>query len=306
MFITEPDEAIRILRNENYYNIINGYKDLFIEEDKDYDDNDIFKPKSTLNEIYGLYMFDKHLKFMLLRILILLESKTKAIIAFEFSKRNSDEHYLKLSSFDDFSTNKRKSVSDRSERKEFITNYIKSLDEKLVKYKTKKDYLCYYLDEYGHVPLWVFINVFSFEDVSEFYSYLKSSDKNAVAKEFNIREVNRFEQYLKIFTEARNICAHDERLYFNQFSRRNDIVDSVHHSNLRIGKSHYNRFLSGKNDLFAVVIGLKDVLVEAEFSTFVESLKNLLNILEEELSSITLQDVLNIMGFPSNWDEIKN
>jgi len=50
-----------VLAMENYYNVINGYKWLFI--DKTYTGSDEkYKDGANFNELYSLYLFDRGLK----------------------------------------------------------------------------------------------------------------------------------------------------------------------------------------------------------------------------------------------------
>ena len=60
---TNETEAKKILLNNNYYNIINGYKDLFIEN------NNVFKQGTTFEEIYALYDFDRQLRNIFLEFI---------------------------------------------------------------------------------------------------------------------------------------------------------------------------------------------------------------------------------------------
>lgn len=61
--------AKRILQKENYYNLINGYKFLFL--DKQYAGKDEKYLKNTnFNEIYALYSFDRELRNLFIRYIL--------------------------------------------------------------------------------------------------------------------------------------------------------------------------------------------------------------------------------------------
>ena len=49
----EEKEIKKILERNNYYNVINAYKDPFLEEK--------YKDGTTIKEIYNLYKFDKNI-----------------------------------------------------------------------------------------------------------------------------------------------------------------------------------------------------------------------------------------------------
>mgnify|MGYP004526090351 CR=1 FL=1 len=53
--------AMRILEQENYYNVINGYKSLFLEREATDVLDEKYKEGTTFNEVYALYCFDRYL-----------------------------------------------------------------------------------------------------------------------------------------------------------------------------------------------------------------------------------------------------
>lgn len=59
MLFEDEQDAICKLLSDNYYNIINGYKDLFLDTTNN---QEVFKTGTTFNEIYALYEFDNQLK----------------------------------------------------------------------------------------------------------------------------------------------------------------------------------------------------------------------------------------------------
>lgn len=58
----QGSRAMRILERENYYNVINGYKELFLSSKSTLSSNETFKSGTTFNEIYALYSFDRELR----------------------------------------------------------------------------------------------------------------------------------------------------------------------------------------------------------------------------------------------------
>lgn len=68
LLFENENQARVILKKENYYNVINGYKDLFIEEQKD---DEKFKKGVTFEEIYSLYEFDREIRIIFLKYILL-------------------------------------------------------------------------------------------------------------------------------------------------------------------------------------------------------------------------------------------
>ena len=64
MIFNREAEASWLLRDFNYYNIINGYKDPFLSSE------DTFKKNTSFEEVYSLYMFDKKLKDIFLKYIL--------------------------------------------------------------------------------------------------------------------------------------------------------------------------------------------------------------------------------------------
>ena len=62
----------------------------------------------------------------------------------------------------------------------------------------------------------------------------------------------------------------------------------------------------GKNDLFAVVIMLKQLLTDKEFSDFISEIGYEIDLLDGKIDIVPLNLILNKIGFPNNWREIYN
>ena len=67
-----------------------------------------------------------------------------------------------------------------------------------------------------------------------------------------------------------------------------------------------DEYIYGKNDVFALIIILKQMLSHEEFSNLIEKIRHNLNNLEMNLHSIKIGKVLDGMGFPRNYYDIKN
>ena len=155
---------------------------------------------------------------------------------------------------------------------------------------------------YGFTTLWVLVNILSFGDICNFYKLMKQSERVAISKCFNIQEYD-LTSLLNILCKTRNLCAHDERLYNYNFQAYTSINDTKYHSLLNLPKSN-NRYIIGKNDLYAVVIALKLLLNEEDYKKFHNKLFSRIMSIQSKLNTITVNDVLNAMNFPSNWHDI--
>ena len=69
--LTIPDEnyAKEILLRENYF-FLSGYRHLFLVSET----NRVFLPGTTFNELYSLFYFDRHIRNILFRNLLIIEN----------------------------------------------------------------------------------------------------------------------------------------------------------------------------------------------------------------------------------------
>ena len=286
--------AKKILESENYYNVINGYKDLFLDHTQP---TEKYKPGAEFSEINALYEFDRELRFIFLKRLLKIENQIKSIIAYKFSEKYKHDNYLKLNNFD--------SHNHDSKRIQDIMRVIATLQRAISDQSGKHNAVTHYVTEYGYVPFWVLVNVLTFGNISKFYGVMKHQDKQAISKEFNL-SYNVFFSYLKLMSIFRNICAHDERLYNTKLGRV-EIVSGNIHQRLGIQRNSNKKYINGTNDVFALLICIKEFLpkrTKGEFSETIRLIDKEIEKLKGKLHTIHIDDVLNSMGFPANWREL--
>ena len=98
LIINDIDQAKEILEIHNYYNVINGYKDLFCYTDEN--KNEKFIKGTTFNEIYSLYEFDRELRAIIFKYTLQIENTLSTLVSHVFSKYHGVENYLRYSNFD--------------------------------------------------------------------------------------------------------------------------------------------------------------------------------------------------------------
>ena len=99
------------------------------------------------------------------------------------------------------------------------------------------------------------------------------------------------------------MCAHEDILYDHRTQRV--IPDSHFHRLLNIPEDE-DGYIYGKNDLFSLVIILKVMLSKENFNEMIDEIKHEVNVLDEVVNVVPLQTILNRIGFPNNWYDIKN
>lgn len=287
LIFNDIEEARKILKFGNYYKLINGYNDLFLDSNSQ---NEKYKENLHFSEIYSLFKFDEELRFIFFKRILSIENQIKAIIAYEFSKVHPGKSYLSTNCYNPVYDKSHELIKMIINLKNIVTpnpHNKQSLDNRIKHYNTK----------YGFVPLWVLINLITFGNSSYFFKFMKPKEQNEVARSFLIKP-NNFNNYLKMLTIVRNICAHNERLFSIKF--RTQISSSLFDSKFQKSQSINNR-----NDLFSLLIILKKLIINPEeFEKMKNEIKKEINNLSESFISIKIDDVLNEMGFPNNWFEL--
>lgn len=157
---SQGSRVIRILERENYYNVINGYKDLFLAYKATTAADEVYKTGTTFDEVYALYSFDRELRNIYLKYLLKLENTFKTVISHEFSAKYSHDNYLKLENFD-HSTERNISSSIK---------LIGDIQQEIARQISKHhQVVTHYMTEHGYIPLWVLVNVLTFGKIENFY-----------------------------------------------------------------------------------------------------------------------------------------
>lgn len=281
------EKTIEILTENNYYYLINGYKDLFIDEKCE---EEKYKENVSLEEIYALYQFDSKLRINLLRYILIIERRLDTYIAYEFSKIYGNKEYLREQNFDNTKKNNYK-VSN------LITNIRKNTIDQINK---GNKMLNHYMNKYGYIPLWVLIRIMTLGESSKFYELMKQKDQNAIAKKFGVKE-KVLKTYLHNIAIVRNICAHDEKLY--DLKLNNAIIKNDIHTHFEM-KLQDGKYSNGYKDLFSIIIILKKLLKEEDFTMCYLNLIKNLDELNKNIKAIDFNNILNKMGFPINYKEL--
>ena len=287
LVINNEKYAKEVLLRENYF-FLHGYRYPFLRSL----DNKKYIPGTTFEELYSLFLFDRTIRNIIFKNMLIIENNLKSILSYQLSKNYGykEKDYLNPYNFN-YTQEKKKQVND------LISKMKRQINTNAKQHSATK----HYLQNYGYIPLWVLIKVLSFGIVSELFSILKKEEQYDIVEFYNL-DINTFSNYLVILSNYRNLCAHEDIIYDNRTNK--SIDDTKYHRLLRIPILN-NEFIYGKNDLFAVVIIIKSMLKDDEFRDFVCEFENAINNLEYNLKVIPINKVLDRMGFPDNWTDIK-
>ena len=286
LVINDIDKTKELLLRENYF-FINGYRHIFMKNHKD----SLFIPETTFEELYAVFQFDRSFRNVLFKNLLIVENNLKSIIAYKLSKKYGirEKDYLKPSNFSQ-DIKKVRQVND-------VLNKIK----RQIKLNGRQhSATLHYISNYGYVPLWILVKLLSFGMINELYSILKPDDKLAIAEYYNL-DVETLGIYIALLSNYRNLCAHEDIVYDHRTQK--EIPDTRYHMELDVPTTN-DEYIYGKDDIFAVVIMLKCMLTESDFTDFINEVSYDLNLLDGRVNIIPQSKILDRMGFPSNWEEI--
>lgn len=272
------------LLRENYF-FLNGYRHVFMI----YGNEKKFIPGTTFDELYSLFQFDRQFRNIIFKNILIVENNYKSIFSYNISKNYGykEQDYLNPRNF------------DKSKHKQ-INDLIRKMKRQIRINGRQHEATSHYINNYGYVPLWVGVKVLSFGIMSELFSILKEEDKRSISDIYGI-DSDSFSNYLSILSNYRNLCAHEDIL-FNHYTQKS-IKDTKYHSLLGIGKVD-NEYVDGKNDIFALIIILKNMLTKDDFKMMMNEIIYEIDILSSKLKSIKIDRILTEMGFSENYKNI--
>lgn len=288
LLIEDRDECIDILLRENYF-FINGYRHLLMKSPQDRN----FVVGSTFRELYSIFLFDRYLRNIIFKNLLIVENNMKSIISYQLSKKYGyrEKDYLNAKNF----TND----PDKSRR---VKDLINKMKRQIRVNGQQHTATMHYITNYGYIPLWVLVKLLSFGVISDLFTVLKPEDKVGIADIYDV-EVSQLEDFLPILANYRNLCAHEDILYDHRTDK--SIDNNIYHEKLGILKMD-DEYIYGKNDIFAVVIILKYLLTAAEFRLMMREIDYEIGKLSGVIKSIPLAKILDRIGFPENYMELIN
>ena len=288
LVIENEEFAKTVLFRENYF-FLNGYRHLFMRSnvDKRYIEG------TTFEELYSLFLFDRTFRNIIFKNILTVENNIKSIISYQLSLKYGyrEKEYLTPKNF-----------TSNKEKVKQVNDILRKMKRQININATQHSATMHYVNNYGYIPLWVLVKVLSFGIVGELYSILKKEDQMGIAEVYNL-DVDVLTNYLTILSNYRNLCAHEDIVFENKTQRKID--DNKYHKLLNI-KIMDDEYIYGKDDLFALVIILKQMLSSEEFANFIEEIRHNLENLKLNLHTIKIDKVLDRMGFPINYYEIRN
>ncbi len=266
----DETSAKKFLEVDNYYSVINGYKEPFIISG-----SENYIPGAKFEYIKSLYLFDKELRHAILSTLLNIETMLKSIISYEIAKAYGERSYLDINTYNVY----------ESKSKEKAKELINALKEQIKICETNPDIsnenIRHYQANHGYVPIWVLCSHLKLGDVSKLYACQKPQLKIAICK--HITSIynkpitpNELYVFLRILTNIRNLCAHNLRIYnyktVYELSQKNSLMQKL--------QQNYGTNLK-YNNILSIVIIIYSLCDKDEFQRFIEGfLHELVDLIE--------------------------
>ena len=285
LIIQDENKVKDILLRENYF-FVNGYRSMF------YDENRKFFRGTTFEELYSAFLFDRNLRNVLFKNLLVVENNIKSIISYQLSKKYGykEEDYLNPKNF----------TRDIKEARR-VDDVLSKMKRQIRINGEKHTATFHYMNKYKFVPLWILVKVLSFGLINELFGILKEEDKQEIADIYGI-DKDTLKIYIQLLSNYRNLCAHEDIVYDHRTQVYID--DTKYHSLLGLKRNDLGEFIQGKTDLYAVVIIFKQMLQKDRFRDFMKELQLTFNVFDNNVEIITNDKLYEKMGFPKNYMDI--
>ena len=242
----------------SYYDLINGYKEVFMIDDE-------FRPNTSIEDLYLFARFDRSLQNILFQYSVIVETSFKTALAYVLSKQYGEfqDDYLDINNFD----LKRKNINNFNQIiKDIKKSYIPSKNNWI------NEPTWHYVKTKNHVPAWILLKNVSFDLSTKLYEHMKSKDKDEVCNimlNLNIKPEKQKEYLrvsLNIIRRFRNKIAHNLK-----FITYKDDTYKITKATLK-GDPHLQLFdKSSYNNAYAMIVCLNSIIKD-------KSLKNVMNI----------------------------
>ena len=286
LIIEDELDTKDILLRENYFFIM-GYRHVFMVSKKE----NKFIPGTTFNELYSLFTFDRNLRTIIFKNVLVIENQLKSVISYQLSKKYGyrEKDYLNPKNF----------TSDHSKSRR-VRDLIDKMKRQIRINATSHNATMHYINNYGYIPLWVLVKVLSFGIVCELYTILKREDQVEIAEIFGTTP-DILQDTLIILSNYRNLCAHEDIVFEHKTERV--IPDTKYHELMNIPKMDGD-YIYGKNDIFAVVIIFKILLNERSFRLMIKEIEYEIELLDGRVDTVSINKILDRMGFPKDYINI--
>lgn len=222
-----------ILLQEGYYPVVNGYREPFLAGVDPADGHRRYRPGTRFDDIYRSFLFDRRLREAVFRYLTRIEATLRNTCAYRFCERHpGTSDYLRASCY----TSRGEYLGDPARHARELEGMLEVLERLSHDAESDKAGVRHYARKQEAMPLWVLAGDLTFGTLRRFYNLLERDVQRAVCDDFALLARHDgaegakggageghpitpawLSRALRPLVEARNICAHDDRLFNHRF-----------------------------------------------------------------------------------------
>lgn len=300
VIVNDKKLAEMALQNFSYYDLVNGYKNTFIQKSN----CDDFVVGTKFEEIYTLHILNMTISNILFKNILLLEKALKSRLSYLVAENYGVFTDLSAPTYsaasDDYLSEKYYSNSNNRRR-----NILIGLKKSLIDNPNHSISVEHYKNTKNHIPPWVLTTAIPYGSAIEWYRILRANDKETICNSFispGLLSTDKTKEFLlkslDLTKEYRNKIAHGNRV-FNVSSL--PILPKEQILTLSFGvltEQEYKNNL-GQSDLFAVLLILL-ILIDDPYLTahLINELENAFKPYKELYFS--KKTVFEVFGLPEN------
>lgn len=293
---SENNAKLQLLKI-SYYDLINGYKDLFLERRKD----DYLEEKYILGtefeDLTKIYHLDRELRHIIMRESLDIECNFYTTLAYCIAEKYGEKEsvYLKVNNYRK-GTKQARGGYERDNLIKRINWRIKNANEHPMKH---------YKEKYSNIPPWILAKHLSFGELIMWYKLSPSQIKDKVIYRFtgmqpteDLKEI--FIKSMELFNKFRNKAAHGGRIYNFNTNIEIPYIENFHKV-LYIEKEDHNKGV-GRSDFSAFLLA-RMFLKQNDRIEPIEQivyLKSALDTYKKE-SPLYYDRILKELGLPTNY-----
>lgn len=247
------DTDLMFLNTISYYDLVNGYKECFMKENK-------FNDDVTLVDIFIFSITDKKFQNILFLYSVYVENIFKTKMAYLIGKTRGVEasKYLDISTYHCSKPSRKKKLEITL--KDIFFTHNNSIDN-----PTK-----YYRDNHNHIPPWILFKNVKFTTIIDLFSFLKKDEKLSIISEYSYfatdkisddKKIELFKNMITVVRKFRNKIAHNYKILGITLEKTGlNLRDVSYLSPYKILSNSDIKKRKGEKDLYAMIISLTFLL----------------------------------------------